>query len=1108
MQLFDKYQYLKKEVSKRGYSKHCFVRDGRGNTYWAKWIIGIQESSAIASQISDELRRFQRAQHECLPKLIDYGYDEQNQGYAIISEFIESSTSLSDRVSLTQPNSFFDGLLSIIDCLSQLNREHYLTHGDITPENIIVDYKGQFYLVDFGLADLANNLSQEKSIQVFAANFAAPEKFQPHKSGFAYQSDVYSLGRLVHWFMEARGIPLEEAQTDFFDGVLAENPAERPTYPEFRNMVQDTFGDFLTKSVEVAFRDSYYRQEILGLLKDFQPRFHVSGAKGSDMIVVDILLGQHLCRRAHWHVGEQRMYLQDVQEVQEKDRAWIKHFKAIEGEIIFSEYPRHQNYDSTPLFRKWLEEKKEITKAKFRLRSVEHELGFYNELLKKELDVIRKGALTLQYEKLRERNGDLHITISRSSIENNIGLINKQIESSSHFDADPVEFNLSSDSERKRRTREQQNGFTGKPIKFDVGLRELVVADCEGINLDKTPVKGWLLEDTSTIEEEKNRQLEAIEKVKRQNVLNPNLLYYLFNPKDLEFNPVNTSTDLDVQQKDENCNPFEYSFNQKKAVLTALEADPFCVIQGPPGTGKTTVITEIVFQLLKKNPGVKILITSQTNSAVDQVLENLLKNEIPVCRLSGVSKPLEILRPHTLDRKLEGWKSQVRKRVKANHNLSVGEPKTAHPLAPTISGILDSSTNWGKTKDQLENCFYRFPDLKRLHKLPHSRTETVKLIDEILGTKMGEADQWKQLRDEWLVAVGSLEEKSSVYNKLIDSIRVFGATCNHIGAKRYKRYNFDFDYVIMDESGKATVAESLVPITLGKKLVYVGDHRQLKPMLTSSKEVSDWLKKKSIEDGTDFDIEDDHLNRPSLFEMVIKKTEDYKTQLTDCRRSSIEQVRLTSKCFYERFGDEKINPVQRPLHREHCLPLSIESSVFFIDIGNQYKSQKDAKQSSFNEKSIEVIVRLLRQLNKFEKVKEYDFGVLAGYTAQMNRLKSKIGTIKNKISNVSRSSGRDNKLTVSVFDRFQGLERDVMIVDLVRSGPKTSLGFMEVPNRINVALSRQKRLLIMVGDYDGLVKAKPNRVKGKAALQDYLLSLDSSWIINEQKLEALFSTNE
>ena len=88
--------------------------------------------------------------------------------------------------------------------------------------------------------------------------------------------------------------------------------------------------------------------------------------------------------------------------------------------------------------------------------------------------------------------------------------------------------------------------------------------------------------------------------------------------------------------------------------------------------------------------------------------------------------------------------------------------------------------------------------------------------------------------------------------------------------------------------------------------------------------------------------------------------------------------------------------------------------------------------------------------------------------------------------------------------RFQGLERDIIIVDLVKSGAGLNLGFLEVPNRINVALSRQKKLLIIVGDYHGLINAPTKRLNGKkAALQLYLEYLKPEWVVKAELIKQL-----
>jgi superfamily I DNA and/or RNA helicase len=263
------------------------------------------------------------------------------------------------------------------------------------------------------------------------------------------------------------------------------------------------------------------------------------------------------------------------------------------------------------------------------------------------------------------------------------------------------------------------------------------------------------------------------------------------------------------------------------------------------------------------------------------------------------------------------------------------------------------------------------------------------------------------------------------------------------------------------------------------------------------------LREKFKKEADELENWEDYFNRPSLFEQVIYAVDsDYKAQLTECRRSSKEQVLLTSKCFYEPEGDDAIEPVERSTEREHNLPLAINSSIIFVDTGSHYENQKEG-QSSYNEETAKLIPEILEQLNKYDKVKEYSFGVITGYTAQYRRLRNQIK--KKPLNNISRWTKPEEKLTVSVVDRFQGLERDIVIVDLVKSGAGLNLGFLETPNRINVALSRQKRLLIIVGDYHGIINAKTKRCNGKkAALQLYLETIKKEWIVNSEQIKGLF----
>jgi superfamily I DNA and/or RNA helicase len=201
-------------------------------------------------------------------------------------------------------------------------------------------------------------------------------------------------------------------------------------------------------------------------------------------------------------------------------------------------------------------------------------------------------------------------------------------------------------------------------------------------------------------------------------------------------------------------------------------------------------------------------------------------------------------------------------------------------------------------------------------------------------------------------------------------------------------------------------------------------------------------------------------------------------------------------------------PVGRDSSVEHNLPLRIDSSVFFIDTGGAYKNERDDKRSSFNTESAKVVIEILTRLNSYETVKDYSCGVIACYKAQFRALKKTIDKLKGQgeLDGISRWQKIEEKLTVSVVDRFQGLERDIIILDLVKSGAGLDLGFMEIPNRINVALSRNKRLLIITGDYHGIINGKTRRLNGeKVALQRYLEALKPEWIIPAEDIKGLFT---
>ncbi len=1132
--LFNKYQYNNQDIQKRGYSQNTIAQDEHGNTVWVKWILGVEKTDTKVKILTDKLRHLQKARHTALPDIITYGFDDEQTAFAIVYTHLQGVENFEYKVNHLDTQVILAGLGEVASCLKELHSKYKINHSDLHPANILVDSKGQFYIVDFGLADITQTLSQQQGLQIFAKHFAAPEKTKRLTGGFPYQADIYSFGKIVEWFYTEKSQDFTEEQTREVHKMLTENPSDRPQWQSVVDFLQKLAQVTTKPSVQVAFRETSYQNIIVEHLQKNIPIFDVSPT-GGDNFLFNISIGSLYCDSVLWIKHENKLLFKTIKPISEIDENRRNKGKKLSIPLQYVEYQSNNNFSLTPIFQKWFDEKKQEQSLRTKQKAVRQELDFYKELLEQEIKVIEKNALRIQYTKFEINHDEITFFIKLSENENaNLGFLQSHIETGNAPSSDGILYMVSANANRKQIKNPIE--FTGKPYDLKTpkkddddsenteaypNIRCLKIKDCECLKPDSMPQSGYLFESTRQKEEEKNRQLDAIQKTNKNEVQNPNLIYHLFKPSDMPDSYYDYEAIPEIKQKDKQGKPFEYSYNQTKAIQNALRQSPFSVIQGPPGTGKTTVITEIVFQILAQKPAAKILITSQTNNAVDQVLENLLKNDIPLVRLSGITPPkITAIKKHTIDKKMAGWKDDTRKKAENNFKKRIADFKAdlqtkQRNLADILDLILkEEDKNWKNTAEKITAIFKQDRNLTELHLLSDEKYAAIATIDSVLRTNILQFLQLHDLHKNWLATLSSLDEKSKLNEKLVDTIRVVGATCNHIAAKKYTKYNFEFDFVIMDESGKATTAEALVPITMAKNLVFVGDHRQLKPMLTSTREVEAWLREKYKQEADELESWDDYFNRPSLFEHVITQvSHDYKAQLEVCRRSSKDQIKLTSKHFYEAVGDEAIQAIDRPQADEHNFPLPINTSILFIDIGSKQKHQTDANKSSKNEESARIIPDILEYLDKYDKIQDYTVGVITGYTAQLRLLKRNIEKkrYQGKINKVFHWKNRNDrtkeeKLTISVIDRFQGLERDVVIVDLVKSGVGLNLGFLEVPNRINVALSRQKKLLIIVGDYHGIINAKTSKRLNheKAALQNYLEALKPEGVVKAKDLKDLF----
>ena len=354
-------------------------------------------------------------------------------------------------------------------------------------------------------------------------------------------------------------------------------------------------------------------------------------------------------------------------------------------------------------------------------------------------------------------------------------------------------------------------------------------------------------------------------------------------------------------------------------------------------------------------------------------------------------------------------------------------------------------------------------------------------INEQIGIKGKEVDEWKELlgissHEEYLqvkeniqVSLKENKKKYDQYSKVealcnewqkrvahgdgllqesLSDATLVGATCLGI-ANLSENVDFRFDWVIVDEAGKATPAEILVPICLGKKVVLVGDHKQLPPV------VDETLLK--LQDNEKMDIKKEDLEL-SLFEYLERGLAD------DCKNVLNEQYRmnpvigdLISYMFY----DGKLT--SKTFREEKTIPLEMYENkplVWLTTAANPDKKEEIISDTYRNSCEANIIFDQLLQIDEelgnLKQKKET--AIIAGYRGQRDML------VRLYESNYA---VRFHNMTVEIntVDAFQGRETDIVFYSVVRSNDQGNLGFLKDVRRLNVAFSRARELLVVVGDH-------------------------------------------
>ena len=465
----------------------------------------------------------------------------------------------------------------------------------------------------------------------------------------------------------------------------------------------------------------------------------------------------------------------------------------------------------------------------------------------------------------------------------------------------------------------------------------------------------------------------------------------------------------------------ELNESQKDAVRFALEVNEIGLIHGPPGTGKTTTIVEVILQLVKL--GNKILVVAPSNIAVDNIGEKLIYYK---SILSGKD---------------------------SKYNLDFDLCRIGHParlLPSVISNCLDAKVENSDNTQFVKKVKREMDKIKReLQKVDYKEKEKKFALKQELKDKKEDI-------------------KGSYKNTVFDIYRkanIILSTCVSSGenylSMAISKEN-PFDYIVIDECAQGTECLCWVPILQGKKAILAGDHLQLPPT----------IKSKNAE----------YVLSYTLFDRMISTYGDKVTRLLNTQYRMNEKImKFSSEELYEDklIADKSVknHTLKDLISERYKNDKNILEEINSLDdfgifdkplvllntSGLEFFETKDPETlSSFNIGETDLCKRMVDYLKDKLKAENKDIGIITPYSAQVANLSHKI------------TQDEYRGLEISTVDGFQGREKEIIILSLVRSNQKHQVGFLSDKRRLNVAITRPRRMLVVIGDIDTITNGNEN----------------------------------
>lgn len=448
---------------------------------------------------------------------------------------------------------------------------------------------------------------------------------------------------------------------------------------------------------------------------------------------------------------------------------------------------------------------------------------------------------------------------------------------------------------------------------------------------------------------------------------------------------------------------------QERAVNEVLWAKDVAIVHGPPGTGKTTTLVEAINETLMRES--QVLVCAQSNMAVDWISEKLVDRGINVLRIGNPTRVNDKMLGFTYERRFE-----------------------SHPDYPQLWAIRKAIRELRSNRKKGSESFHQ--------KMDRLRSRAAEIEIRINAELFGEA-------------------------------RVIA--CTLVGSAHRLLEGMKFGTLFIDEAAQALEAACWIPMRRASRVILAGDHCQLPPTVKSIAALRAGLGK-------------------TLMERIAENKPEVVTLLKIQYRMNEDIMRFSSDWFYggqvESAPQIKYRSILDFDHPITWIDTSNEENRITIegedapeDSASTSSSSSAANQNSdlnFKEQFVgesfgrinkaEAELTLLTLAEYFTKIGKQrvlgdsiDVGIISPYRAQVQYLKKLIK--KYEFFKPYR-----RLISVNTVDGFQGQERDVILISLVRSNDEGQIGFLKDLRRMNVAMTRARMKLIILGNKDTMTQ--------------------------------------